>query len=311
MENGNKLTYDLIIIGAGPAGLTAGLYAARSRLNVLLVESKAPGGQLVNIDLLENYPGFPEGVSGMDLVQRLQDQAEKFGLEVAIEEVVSLRVDGEVKTIETSRRELKAKSVIVASGSVPRRLGVPGEDRFVGRGVSYCATCDGALYRDREVLVVGGGDSALTEALFLTRFARKVKIVHRRDKLRAVGVLQDRARANDRIEFRLESVVEEIRGEEQVKAVILRHVGTGKRTEENTDGIFIYIGANPATGFLPPEVQCEEDGYVVTGTNLETSVEGIFAAGDVRVTPLRQVATAVGDGAVAAMAAEEYLANLE
>ena len=301
---------DLVIIGGGPAGLTAGLYAARARLGCAILEKMIPGGLAATTHLIENYPGFPEGIGGMELALKIEEQARRFGARVEIEEVERVGlVDGGFE-VKTNLGEWRSRGIIVASGGRPRRLGVPGEELFVGRGVSYCATCDGAFFRDRVVAVIGGGDSALEEALFLTRFAKKVRVIHRRGELRATKLLQERARGNDRIELVLNSVVEEIHGEGTVKGVTVRGVGTNERRELQVDGLFVYVGFGPNTEFLPPEVRTDEAGFVLTNERLETSVPGMFAAGDVRVKSVRQVATAVGDGALAAVNAGQYIESL-
>lgn len=301
---------DLVIIGGGPAGLTAGLYAARARLGCAILEKMIPGGLAATTHLIENYPGFPEGIGGMELALKIEEQARRFGARVEIEEVERVGlVDGGFE-VKTNLGEWRSRGIIVASGGRPRRLGVPGEELFVGRGVSYCATCDGAFFRDRVVAVIGGGDSALEEALFLTRFAKKVRVIHRRGELRATKLLQERARGNDRIELVLNSVVEEIHGEGTVKGVTVRDVGTNERRELQVDGLFVYVGFGPNTEFLPPEVRTDEAGFVLTNERLETSVPGMFAAGDVRVKSVRQVATAVGDGALAAVNAGQYIESL-
>ncbi len=302
--------YDVVIIGGGPAGLTAGLYASRSRLSALLIERGNMGGQASTTHLIENYPGFPGGISGPELGRKMEEQARHFGLEGEWGDVTALAVAGPVKEARLgSGRLVRGRAAIIATGAEPRKLGVPGEDRFRGFGVSYCATCDGAFYRDASVLVVGGGDAAVEEALFLTRYARQVTIVHRRDRLRAVKVIQERAMAHEKIRFRWDSVVEAINGGDRVETVTVRNIKTGESGEIPADGVFVYIGMLPNAAFVPPEVERDEQGYLRTDAEMRTSVEGVFAAGDVRSKALRQVATAVGDGAVAAMAAERYLSH--
>jgi thioredoxin reductase (NADPH) len=304
-----KFDYDLVIIGGGPGGLTAGIYAARARLNVILIEKAVPGGQILVTDWIENYPGFPQGLCGAELVQKMTDQAEKFGLGIETNDVVSLDLAGTVKKIHLADKIISARSLIIATGASPRKLGIPGEGRLFGKGVSTCATCDGPFYRDQVVVAAGGGDTAVQESLFLTKFARKVYLVHRRDQLRATKILQERALNNDRLEIIWNSVLTEIRGMSSVENVILKDVRTGKEANMPADGCFIWIGIIPNTAFLDNGVKLDANGFIITDFNMQTSVQGVFAAGDVRSTPLRQVSTAVGDAAIAATAAEHYIAS--
>ncbi|BCV23104.1 thioredoxin-disulfide reductase [Moorella sp. Hama-1] len=305
------MVYDLMIIGGGPAGLTAALYGARGGLNTILLEMGAPGGQAGQTDRIENYPGFPEGISGIDLAMKFAEQAQHFGARVEMTTVRQVDFSGKEKKAITSNGEYAARAAIIASGAHPRPLGVPGEAEFRGRGVSYCATCDGAFFRDKKVAVVGGGDSAVEEAMFLTRFASQVTIIHRRDALRATRVIQDRARDNPKISFEWNTVVTAVRGKDKVTSLALKDVKSGATREEPFDGVFIFIGLEPNTGFLGNALTLDQGGYIVTREDLATSVPGVFAAGDVRAKNFRQVSTAVGDGAVAAMAAERYLAGLD
>lgn len=302
--------YDLIIIGGGPAGLTAGLYAARARLNALLIERGIPGGQAAVTSHIENYPGFPEGIDGPELGQRIKEQASNFGLEFLTAEVSSVALDGDRKLVHTDQGTFQAKTLIIATGTQNATLGVPGEQEWKGRGVSYCATCDGAFFRDKTVAVVGGGDSAIDEALFLTRFAKEVIVIHRRDALRATKILQDRAFANPKIRFQWNSVVEEILGQDTVQRVVVRNVKTGQKTTLPVDGVFIYIGLKPNTAFLGDLLRLDERGYILTNEEMETNIPGIFAAGDVRAKTLRQVITACADGAIAAVNADRYLQEI-
>lgn len=301
--------HDLVIIGAGPAGLTAGIYAARARMDVVLLEKAAPGGQIIITDWVENYPGFPEGISGFDLGDKMLTQAKNMGLEIMTEEVAGLDLDGPVKTLRLTDRDLTAKAVIIASGASPKKLNI-GEERFTGKGVSFCATCDAPFFRDKTVVAVGGGDTAVQEAIFLTRFAKKVFLVHRRDELRAAKILQERAFKNEKIEFVWDSVVTGMDGFFGVENVHVKNVKTGKETTLKADGCFIWIGIQPNTAFLGSAVETDDYGFIQVDINMNTSVPGVFAAGDVRNTPLRQITTAVGDAAIAAMSAEHFIEAL-
>ncbi len=305
------MSYDLLILGGGPAGLTAGLYAARGGRKVALIERAMPGGQAFLTNEIENYPGFPQGIGGPELMMAFQEQATRFGLEIINAEIVKVDLAGELKTLTAADGTLyRARAVIIATGAEPRKLGVPGEEEFRGRGVSYCATCDGAFFRNKKVAVVGGGDAAVEEAIFLTRFAEKVVIIHRRDELRAINVLQERAKSNEKIEFRLNMVVEAIQGNQKVESLRLKNVITGEIQEEPFDGVFVFVGTRPNTGFLKGILELDEKGCIITNAAMGTSLKGVYAAGDVRNTPFRQVATAVGDGAMAAGSAEQYLAEI-
>jgi len=299
--------YDCVIIGAGPAGLTAGIYAARSRLRVVLLEKTAPGGQILVSDWIENYPGFPEGISGPELMQKMADQAARFELPLRTDEVVSVDFSSPLKTIHLHDGTLEARTVIIATGASPRKLGVPGEEMFFGKGVSFCATCDGPFFRDKTLVAVGGGDTAVQETLFLTKFAKKVYLVHRRDALRAAKILQEKAFANEKIEWVWDSVVTELKGLDSVEKVLVKNVKTSQVREIAAQGCFIWVGIVPTTQFLGGSLTLDDGGFIMVDRKMETSVPGVFAAGDVRNTPLRQVATAVGDGAMAAMSAEHYL----
>lgn len=301
--------YDLIILGGGPAGLTAGLYAARARLRTLLIEKAVPGGQIATTTLVENFPGFPEGVMGPDLAERMQQQAESFGLETTYDEVTGVELTDGLKRVKTLEGDYLAKALIIATGADAVKLGVPGEDKLIGKGVSYCATCDGAFFKDEVIAVVGGGDSALDEGLFLTRFGSKVIVIHRRDQLRASKVLQERAFANLKMAFIWDSVVEEVIGDDEVKALRLRNVKTGESSLLDVSGVFVYIGHHPNTAPFKGLVSLDERGYVITTDKMETSVPGVFVGGDVRVNSARQAITAAGDGATAALTAEKYIAE--
>jgi thioredoxin reductase (NADPH) len=304
------MKYELIIIGGGPAGLTAGIYAARSRLKTLLIEKGVPGGQIATSERVENFPGFPQGISGQELVSRMEEQAKKFGLEIKnLTEAMNLKKIEEGIKISTSEGEFFSKVVIIATGSSPEKLGIPGEKEFAGRGVSYCATCDGAFFKDRKVLVVGGGNSAIEEAIHLTKFAAKVTVVHRRDELRATKILQERAFKNPKIEFVWNSHLVKVMGGDKVEKVVLRNKITQEESEIEVEGVFIYVGVKPNVSFLPPDIKVDEKGFILTDENLETSVKGIFAAGDVRSNKLKQVVVACGEGALAAHIAEKYLSR--
>lgn len=298
--------YDVVIVGGGPAGLTAGIYVARSKLKAILLEKGLPGGQIATTEHIENYPGYTAG-AGYELTAIMEEQAKGFGLEIAMAEVTGVQLGGPEKIITTNQGEYRARTVILAPGSSPRKLDVPGEKEFIGRGVSYCATCDGPFYGGLTVMVVGGGNAAVEEANYLTRFAQKVYIVHRRDALRATKVVQERAFANEKIEILWDSVVAEIRGNETLEQVLIKNVKTGQITPVTVDGLFVYIGFIPNTAFLKGQVEMDEAGYIITNDRMETSVPGVFAAGDCRQKLLRQVVTAAGDGAIAAFAAEKYL----
>jgi thioredoxin reductase (NADPH) len=304
--------YDVVIIGGGPAGLTAGIYAGRGQLSTIILEKGLPGGQIAQTQDVENYPGFDEGVSGPELSQRMVRQAEKFGAEIVMDEVTALTKTASGFDIQGYDTSYHAKAVIIATGANPRRLGVPGEDEFYGRGVSTCATCDGFFYRGKDVIVVGGGDAAVEEGSFLTKFADSVTVIHRRDSLRANKEAQKRAFDNSKMHWRWNTVVEEVLGTDgQVSGVKTRDVITGETAVLDTDGIFIYIGHVPNTGYLNGTVNLRDTGYVDVQDEIYTNVEGIFAAGDVSDEVYRQLGTSVGAGTRAAMAAERWLAEQE
>jgi thioredoxin reductase (NADPH) len=304
--------YDLVVIGGGPAGITAGIYAARAQLKTLLLEKAAPGGQILVSDWIENYPGFPEGISGADLMLKMADQVKRFGVAIDSGEVKSVDLTGQIKKLFLTDRTVTAKAIIIATGASPKKLGVPGEAEFYGKGVSTCATCDGPFFRESVVAAVGGGDSAVQETLFLTRFAKKVYLIHRRDQLRAARILQERAFANDKIEIVWDSVVTQINGSEAgVQGVSVRNVKTGQISDLAVDGCFMWVGITPNTAFIKDAVLLDAGGFVVVNAKMEASVPGVYAAGDVRNTPLRQVATAVGDSAIAATEAAKYIEALE
>ncbi len=301
--------YDLVIIGAGPGGLTAGLYAGRAKIKVLVLEKLSPGGQIIVSDWIENYPGFPDGISGFDLGEKMKTHMLNFGAELETADVKSVDFSGTDKKIELNDKTISAKSVILAPGAAPRHLNV-GEEKFIGKGVSFCATCDGPFFKGKTVVAVGGGDTAVQEALYLTKFADKVFIVHRRDELRAAKILQERAFANDKIEFVWDSVVTGMDGFFSVENVTIENVKTKETKTLAANGCFVWIGILPNTQFLGNSVELDKAGFIVTDSNMAASVKGVFAVGDARVTPLRQVSTAVGDGAIAAISAEHYIENM-
>lgn len=302
--------YDLLILGAGPAGLTAAIYGARARLSVLVIEQMLSGGQIATTEKVENYPGFPEGIGGLELGQLLEEQARNFGAEMVLATVEGVSLKGEFKEVRTTEGVFRGRTLLIATGTRSRPLGVPGEEELKGRGVSYCVTCDGSFFQDKTVMVVGGGDSALEEALVLTKFAAKVYIVHRRGELRAIRILQERVQKNPKIEIIYNTVVKEIKGRDHVESVTLHNVVQNKTWDVPIDGIFLYIGLIPNTDYLNGDLERNEQGYLITSDSMETSVPGVFAAGDVREKGLRQVVTAVADGAVAAISAAKYLDQL-
>ena len=300
---------DVLIIGGGPAGLTAGIYAGRGQLDVVIVEKGLPGGQIAQTEEVENYPGFETAIAGPELAQRMVRQAERFGARIVMDEIDGVAAEGERFRVRGYERDYLARAVIVATGANPRRLGVPGEDEFYGRGVSTCATCDGFFYRGKQVVVVGGGDAAVEEGAFLTKFADSVTVIHRRDELRANKVAQERAFANPKMHFVWNTVVEEILGADgQVTGVRTRDVVTGAEGRIPADGVFVYVGHVPNTEYLRGTVHLNDHGYVDVRDEIYTDVEGIFAAGDVADEVYRQLSTSVGAGTRAAMAAERWLA---
>jgi len=301
--------YDLIIIGGAPAGLTAAIYAGRAALKSLLLTGPFPGGQVTTTDMVENFPGFPDGINGAELAQRIQRQAERFGTQIVMDTVTKVDFSTPPFTVRTDSQTYRGRTVIIATGAVPRRLGVPGEAEFFGRGVSTCATCDGFFYKDKRAVVVGGGDSAIDEGLFLTKFAREVIVVHRRDQLRATKIYQERAFANPKMRFVWDSVVEEVLGEKTVTGVRVRNVKTGETSVIEADGMFVYIGMVPGTKLFAGQVEMDEWGYIVTDRRQRTSVPGVFAAGDVQSPDFRQIVVAAGSGAMAAIEAERLLAE--
>lgn len=301
------MMYDTMIIGAGPAGMTAALYAARSNLKVALLERGIYGGQMNNTAEIENYPGYAR-ISGPELAEKMFEPLENLGVEHLFGQVEKIEDHGDYKKIITEDEVFETKTVILASGANHRHLGVPGEEEYNSRGVSYCAVCDGAFFRDEDLLVVGGGDSAVEEAIFLTRFAKSVTIVHRRDQLRAQKLLQERAFANEKISFIWDSVVKEIKGDDlRVTSVVFENVKTGQSSESDFGGVFVYVGLDPVSDFVKDLGICDEAGWVVTDQHMKTAIDGIYAIGDVRQKDLRQITTAVGDGAVAGQEVYKYI----
>ena len=305
--------YDTIIIGAGPAGLTAAIYAGRSKLKTLVIEKGVYGGQIALTDDIENYPGALHEDTGASLCNRMAEQAKAFGAEFIRGTVTNLVLEGTEKKVVCGDQEYTAKTLIIATGGSPKKIGCPGEAELTGKGVSYCATCDGFFYADMEVFAIGGGDAAVEEAIYLTKFARKVTLVHRRDQLRAAATIVERAKANEKIEFLWDTVVEEIVGEEIVEAIKFKNVKTGEITEhkacedDGTFGVFVFIGFDPVNALLQGKITMDSAGYIITDDNMRTNIEGVYVVGDLRQKSLRQVVTATGDGAIAAMQAEKFL----
>lgn len=299
--------YDVIIIGGGPAGLTAGIYAQRARLKTLLLEKEMIGGQIAVSDVIENYPGFPS-ISGAGLMEKFEEHARGLGLEMRMTDVITIEGMGKEKIIKTSEGDLATKTVIVATGAKPKKLDIPGEKEFTGKGVSYCATCDGPFFKGQRVLVVGGGDTAVKEAVYLSRIADKVYIVHRRDQLRAEKIIQEKALSTPNIEMLWSHILKEITGGKGVEKVVLQNLKDNSVKEIDAEGVFIFTGINPTTDFV--DVEKDKSGFIKTDQDMQTSVKGIFAAGDCRTTPLKQVSTAVGDGAIAAFMAERHIEEM-
>ncbi len=299
--------YDVAIIGAGPAGLSAAIYAARGGLKTIVFEKGLIGGQIVVTADVENYPGFEETLSGFEIMEKMRLQTLKFNAVIREESVKGIAFEGLCKVIETDENQYRVKSIIIATGAHPRKLNVPGEEKFTGRGVSYCATCDGALYRNKIVAVNGGGDSAVEEALFLTRFAEKVYIIHRRDSLRAVHAIQERAFKNPKIEFIWDTVVQEVNGDKQVESLTLFNKKNNEVTQLPVHGLFIYVGIIPNNDLFESRITLDTQGFIITNDDMETNIPGVYAAGDIRKKLLRQVVTATADGAIAAFAAEKWI----
>ena len=307
------MTYDVVIIGGGPAGLTAAIYTSRAGMKTILIESYKIQGQAVLTSDIENYPGFPEGVTGFELITEFKKQAEKFGTEIKSDEIekINTKTKNIYEIALTSGEKIEAHSVIVASGASPKKINVPGEDRLRGKGVSYCAVCDGAFFKGKNVAVVGGGDTAVEEAIFLTKFADKVTLIHSRDRLRAFKILEDRAKANKKIAFLWNSVVQEIEGLKKTESLKIKNLKTDKETSVPFDGVFIFAGYTPNSSFLKSFIKLDKEGYVNTDEDMKVEKEGVFVCGDVRKKLLRQIVTACGDGATAAVSAKKYVDELK
>lgn len=308
--------YDLIILGAGPAGLSAGIYAGRAMLDSLIIEKERDGGQILQTSEIENYPGSIEQENGMTLIERMAAQTKKFGVEKVYDTVTEVNLEGEIKEVKCQRGTYQSKAIIVAGGASAKSIGCSGEEEFIGRGVSHCATCDGPFFRDYEVFVIGGGDAAIEEAIYLTKFAKKVTIIHRRGELRAAKTIQEKAFNNKKIEFKLDTIVKEIKGDGIIDSMTLENVKDGTITEikadpaDGTFGVFVFIGYDPNTDLFKGKLELEK-GYIVTDDKMRTNVPGVFAAGDIRVKNLRQVVTATADGAIAAVEAGKYIEEKE
>ena len=298
--------YDVLIVGGGPGGLTAGMYSARAELNVLCIEKMIPGGQIANTELVEDYPGF-ESISGSELAKKIENHAIKFGLKITTDSVNKIKLDGRYRIVEGDSDSYKAKAVIVGTGGQPRLLGVPGEKEFSGKGVSYCAICDGAFFKDQVIAVAGGGDVAVEEGIYLTKFGSKVYIIHRRDQLRAQKIIQKRAFANPKIEFVWDSVVEKVNGSDTIESIDIKNVKTGENTNLKIGALFPFIGFTPNSDIFDFDVKKDESGYIITNEYMQTTVEGVYAIGDVRKQLCKQITNAVGDGTTAAVAADKYI----
>jgi len=314
-ETKEEIIYDAIIIGGGPAGLTAGIYLSRARMNTLLIEKALPGGQAVLTEIIENYPGFPIGIAGPELMQKMEEQAVRFGLKIEYGEAAEVKIkvgkEDKVKIVKINNQEYRTLTIILASGAEASKLEVPGEEELRGRGISYCATCDAPFFKDQKIVVVGGGDTAIEEALYLTKFAQEVTLIHRRDRLRATKILQERVFSNKKINFAWDSLVTKILGSEKVEGILIKNKKTGEEKEISCQGVFVFVGNIPNSKFLNELIKLDKRGYILTDDNMMTSKEGIYACGDVRKKLLRQVVTACGEGATAAFAAQKYIEELK
>jgi len=303
--------YDVIIVGGGPAALAAAIYTCRAMLKTVILEKQFLGGQLVGTEFVENYPGFPEAISGVDLTQRMEAQAKRFGAEIRYEEVAKITVENDLKLVTTDADTYASYIVILAAGATPRKLGVPGEGDFYGAGVSYCATCDGAFFRGKDVVVAGGGDSAITESIFLSKYAKTIQIIHRRDTLKATKIYLDELFSNPKISVILNTTIERVLGKEGVAGISIRNVLTQETRDIPCQGVFVFIGSTPNTGFLG-DLLCTDVGcHIETNMHMETAIKGLYAVGDVRKSSYRQIATGVGEGVIAAIAAEHALAEMK
>ena len=314
-ETKEEIIYDAIIIGGGPAGLTAGIYLSRARMDTLLIEKALPGGQVILTEIIENYPGFSHGIAGPELMQKIEEQAVRFGLKIEYGEVIEVKIkenkEDKVKIVKINNQEYRTLTIILASGAEASKLKVPGEEELRGRGVSYCATCDAPFFKDQKIVVVGGGDTAIEEALYLTKFVWEVTIIHRRGRLRATKILQERVFSNKKINFAWDSVVTKILGNEKVEGILIQNKKTGEEKEIPCQGVFIFVGNVPNSKFLSELIKLDQKGYILTDDNMMTSQEGIYACGDVRKKILRQVVTACGEGATAAFAAQKYIEEIK
>ncbi len=303
------LEYDVVIVGGGPAGLCAGLYTARARLKTVILEKGIPGGQIVNTGMVDDYPGIEE-IMGPELAKRMEDHAKKFGAEIRQEEVLEVYCEGEDRITKTDEEEYRAKAVILSAGGNPKYLEIPGEKKFWGKGVSYCAICDGPFFKDEAIAVVGGGDAAVEEGTYLAKFGKKIYIIHRRDQLRAQKIIQERARNEPKVEFVWDTVVEEICGDDGAEHLRLKNVKTGETSQLEASGVFIFIGFEPNSGLVREPLDQDENGYFITDAHMRTKIPGIYAVGDVRTQLARQLTTAVGDATTAAVAVEKYIEAL-
>jgi len=306
-DNKERKIFDVIILGAGPAGLTAGIYTSRSLLKTLILEIGVIGGEASSTDLIENYPGFPEGISGMDLTDKMKRQAEKFGSEIILTQISEIDLSKKTKTVKTEDGQFTAKTIIIATGTSSKNLNVPGETKFKGRGVSYCATCDAPFFKDKDIAVIGAGSSGLQEGLFLTEYVKSIKVIEFLPHMTAEKILQERIKKKNNVEFFLNHKLVSINGDEMVESITVENRSTGEKKDMPVEGVFVYVGLKPNTGLFNGKIKLDKNGFIITDIQLKTSQEGVFAAGDVRQKILRQIATAIGDGALAAFSAKTYI----